>query len=86
MSYELGKSVGRVGLNKAGTMFGHVSRFHNDSLSFMSYSLDQYFVPKEVVADARARGGQFYFMGNEFMISADELERAFKELGIWEKA
>lgn len=88
--YKLGKSVavelerrgkpeaGEVGVNRDGTVFGYVSR---GALSLMSYSLDSTFVPAEVIATTRERGGLFFFdFGNDFTISADELERAFREL------
>lgn len=90
--YDLGKSVavtlerhgkpepGEVGVNVDGTMFGYVSR---GALTLMSYSLDSTFVPMEVVATTRERGALFFFdVGNDFTISADELERAFRELGL----
>lgn len=95
MSYTVGKSVsvrmhkrgapfnGAVGVNVDGTIFGYVSQFHVDSLSHMSYYLDKYFVPREVVAQTRKNGGKFYFdAGNEITINADVLEDAFRRLGI----
>lgn len=92
MSYELGKSVsvrlhsrgkpvnGEVGVSADGTTFGYVSR---GQLSHMSYYLDKWFVPAEVVAEARAQGGKFYFdVGNVFTIDADVLEDAFRRLDL----
>lgn len=90
--YDLGKSVavtleyggksepGEVGINKDGTVFGYVSR---GAITFMSYLLSDHFIPAKVIALCREKDAPFYFdYGNKFTISADELERAFRELGI----
>jgi len=92
--YALGKSVdvqlrdhgkpydGKVGVGQDGTIFGLVAEFYGE-LSYMSYRLDEYFVPSDVVATTRAKSGLFYFdVGNELTIDVDELERAFRELGL----
>lgn len=62
-------------------IFGIVDR---GGFSYMCYRVDEYFIPKRVVARSRANGGNFMLhVGSLWIITADELERVFKELGIW---
>lgn len=91
-AYDLGKSVavtllrhgkpepGEVGVNADGTIFGYVVR---GELTHMSYRLDEYFVPAEVIARRGDGDTPFYFdAGGRFAISIYELERAFRALGL----
>lgn len=92
MSYELGKSVsvrvhsrgvpenGEVGVNEDRTIFGYVAY---GRITHMSYRLDEFFVPSEVIANTRGGDGKFYFdWGNKFTIDADVLEDAFRRLDL----
>jgi glucose-6-phosphate 1-dehydrogenase len=91
-TYDLGKSVavtllrhgkpepGEVGVNTDRTIFGYVAR---GELTHMSYRLNEYFVPANVISARREKGIPFYFhAGDRLSISASELERAFRELGL----
>jgi hypothetical protein len=86
----------RVAVNHDGTIFGLVDDWylpydlpdHVIRLSMMSYYLDKYFQPAEVIARLREAGanGRFLFDAGQsrapLWAEADDMERAFQELGL----
>lgn len=93
--FEIAKTFdGKVGVSTCGTIFGLVDGWSlpydlpNARLTHMSYRLDKYFVPAEVIARLREPAfGKFLFNAGGMGMSAlwvevDDLEDAFRELGL----
>lgn len=87
----------RVGVSRDGEIFGLVDDWHlpydlpDDviRLSMMSYRLDEFFVPADVIARLREPGiiGRFLFNAGGMGVAAlwaeaDDMERAFRDLGL----
>lgn len=87
----------RVGVSRDGEIFGLVDDWHLSydlpddciRISMMSYRLDEYFVPAEVIDRMRDDGanGRFLFNAGGMGVvalwaEADDMERAFRELDL----
>jgi hypothetical protein len=57
-----------------------------EAFTMICYHVDDYFVPKRILARTRSNGGNFVLhMGARMVIHADELERVFRDLGMIEE-